>query len=62
MSKLKTLTLIYQPAGLADKPRGDYQVAKITNSTEYAPGYWLTKKEVDDLCEAKGWAVTITGA
>ena len=36
-----------------------YRVEQVTDSTEYRPGQLLERKEVDDLCAASGWKVTV---
>lgn len=39
-----------------------YRVEKVTDSTEFAPSLQLTKAQVDELCAARGWKVTIIPA
>ena len=38
----------------------EFIVRKVTDSTEYLPGQIVTKEDVDRLCEASVWAVTLT--
>lgn len=37
-----------------------YKVEKVTESIEYNPSQQLSKKQVQELCEASGWKVTVT--
>jgi hypothetical protein len=36
-----------------------YLVTKTQHSTEYLPGAYLTKAQIDDLNDNRNWAVTI---
>lgn len=36
-----------------------YRVEKVTNSTEFSPHEFVNKREVDIMCAAKDWTVTI---
>ena len=36
-----------------------YRVEQITDSIEFVPSKYLTKKQVVELCEAKDWKVTV---
>jgi hypothetical protein len=56
--KDKTITLSY-PHSLIDRKEDHYRVQKVTNSLEYAPLQYLSKKEADELCESHQWKVTI---
>lgn len=55
--KIKTLTLSFPHTN----PEGGklYRVEKATDTVKYAPDQYLQRKEVSELCEAKGWKVTI---
>jgi hypothetical protein len=58
-SKTRTLTVefpVYQ--GLPDQT-AYYLVTKTQHSTEYLPGAYLTKAQIDDLNDNRNWAVTI---
>lgn len=69
-TKTKTITLSF-PHINQDRnhdPRNNpecnqvYRVDQVTDSTEYNPGQQLTKKQVDELCGATLWKVTIKRA
>jgi hypothetical protein len=45
----------------SDAPRV-YRVEKVTDSTEFEPTRQLSKKQVDELCDAKDWKVTVVPA
>ena len=57
-SKAIHLRTIENPNTVDGLPRR-YRVAKIVNSTEYAPGDFLNKAAVDELCAAKEWQVLV---
>ncbi len=38
-----------------------YRVEEIRDTTEFFPGQTLTKKEVDEVCAAGQWRVTMVG-
>lgn len=53
MTKIKTITL---SAGWS----GDqFRVEKITDSIEYLPRAMINKDDVEALCRANGWKVTV---
>jgi hypothetical protein len=54
--KLKTITL---ECLWEDQPNSDYRVRSITDSVEYRPGNFLTKKTVAELCAARDWKVVV---
>jgi hypothetical protein len=54
--KTKTIKLS-KGRSLAD----GFCVLQITDSTEFDPGQWLKRIDVDALCAAKDWKVTIVG-
>lgn len=67
--KTKTLVL-YHPAyrdwldgkgssGGRDYREVGYGVASLKNSIAYLPGQFLSKEEVESLCEHSGWEVSI---
>lgn len=60
--KTKTINLSYPHLnrnGTVDNPDYLYRIEKVTNSTAYSPTNYLTKKEVNELCESKDWTVNI---
>jgi hypothetical protein len=57
-SKAIHLRTIENPNTVDGLPRR-YRVAKIVNSTDYAPGDIIDKQEVDELCALKEWNVVI---
>lgn len=57
-TKIKTMKLV---CIWPDQNNSDYRVDQVTDSVEYRPGTFLTKKEVASLCDAKDWKITITG-
>lgn len=61
-NKLKFIT-VYPGFVHFDKPETKegkgYQVGKVTDSVKYTPGDIITKREVDELCGAKDWKVTV---
>ena len=66
-AKIKTIKLSFphfdqsidiQVADRFSKPQV-YRVEQVTNTTEFAPSQQLSKKQVDELCAAIGWQVTI---
>ncbi|HZP68351.1 MAG TPA: hypothetical protein VFB29_00275 [Pseudolabrys sp.] len=57
--KTKTITVAH---GIPSKDHVgvyDYRVEKVTDSVEFHPRQILTKKQVDELCSATGWKVTV---
>lgn len=59
----KTITLSYphytvKYAGGTEKV---YRVVRVTDSTAYEPDQYMTKAEVNALCEATSWRVIIVG-
>lgn len=63
-TKTKTIHITsgwVNPRSTDGNPR-KYRVERITDSTDFAPGEFLDKKAVDDLCAAPTWKVTITAA
>jgi hypothetical protein len=58
--KTKTIHLkTIQNRDTVDGKPFTYRVIKIANSTEYAPGDFLNKAAVDELCAAKEWQVLV---
>jgi hypothetical protein len=56
---MKTLVLTY-PHPSRDHAGDDYCVHQIEQSTEFVPGQFLNKKEVELLCDIpKHWKVVI---
>lgn len=53
--KVKTLKL---STDISDKD-GAYKVLQLKNSTKYVPGQFIPKADVDAMCEAEDWDVTI---
>lgn len=39
-----------------------YRVIRITDSVEFTPGSTITKAKAEELCDAKGWKVTVDKA
>jgi len=62
-TKTATITLQYLASGYYRNPTvtKPYKVTKVTDSVEFSPGDYLTKAEVDGLCHAPLWKVTIQG-
>jgi hypothetical protein len=66
VTKTKTIHLTYwhhtrDPKWQHGKPdQYVYQVEKVTNSVEFAPGQQLNKTEVEALCAAPLWNVSVT--
>lgn len=60
-AKIKTIILSFPHARVesADGKPWVYQIEKVTDSTEFGPGSFLEKKEVDELCAARDWKVTV---
>lgn len=58
--KIKTIKLSY-PHDPLDAPDRRWWVLQVTDSTEFAPRTYLSKAEVDELCSAKDWKVTVVG-
>lgn len=60
---MKTATIVLAYHRTADVVKNaiteQWSVERITDSLEYHPGQYLSKKEVDSLCRATGWKVTI---
>jgi hypothetical protein len=58
--KMKTITLV---AGFAmkddTKETTGYRVVKVTDSLDYKPATLIRKSEVQELCDAPDWKVTI---
>ena len=62
MAKIAKLKLSYPHRMMQPELRakGDHwRVEQATDSTEYAPGAFLDKRTVDELCASKAWSVTI---
>jgi hypothetical protein len=59
--KIKTMTVSHPWTVLGD-PTKTFKIEKLTDTTEFAPGSFLSKKEVDELCVARDWKVTIVAA
>jgi len=62
--KTKKLTLEYSAnaLGLGDPGPRPYKVVRVEHTTEYNPGDFLSKKEVDDLNCSSRWSVAIVAA
>jgi hypothetical protein len=63
--KIKTIALetfeqIDPEGGPPYKMRQAWRVMKVTDSIEFTPGAILLKPQVDQLCAATDWKVTIT--
>lgn len=56
--KVKTLKL---SADISDT-RGEYKVLQLKNSTKFVPGQFIAKADVDAMCEAEDWDVTVVPA
>lgn len=58
--KIKTITVT---AGWGDGTAAGvgraYRIERVTDSTEFTPLAFLSKAQVDELCAAKQWKVTI---
>lgn len=59
---MKTLTISYLPQDrrpqFGDDKHKEYRVVQVEQSTEFVPGQYLTKAEVQDLCDVpKQWKV-----
>jgi hypothetical protein len=62
-AKTKNLTVAYDPNALGRNPdTGEYRVVKCRNSTDYNPGTYISKTEVDAVIRRSGWNVDITGS
>lgn len=61
MAKMKTLILTHPHCPL-DAPARTYKVVRIKNSIEFNVGQYLLPSEVEELCDAKGWDVSVTAA
>ena len=61
MAKIAKLILTY-PHELIDRPTWGtcYKVVRSQHTTEYNPGDYLTKAQVDELNASKGWDVSVT--
>lgn len=61
-NKIKSIT-VYPGYAHFDKPETKegkgYKVGKVTDSVEFTPGDIITRQQVDELCSAKDWKVTI---
>ena len=58
-SKVKTIVLAYGVPHPQKNGVFNYLVEKVTDSTDFAPRQILEKPEVDALCAARDWKVTI---
>lgn len=58
-TKTKTVTLSYPHSDPNVVGGYHYRVERVSNSTEVAPGQFLSKQHVDELCAAKDWNVTV---
>lgn len=56
--KMVVLTYPHENPKTANGVDPLYQVVSVNNSTEYAPGQYLSKREVDELCSASRWTVS----
>lgn len=61
-NKLKTISVTPGHRSLNDQPNDPlrYRVERVTNSVEFDPGALITKTQVEELCSAKDWNVTIS--
>lgn len=65
--KIKTMTLSYPHLNCdrSHNPKTNpeknqvWRVDQLTDSTDYLPGQQLHKSQVDELCAARDWKVTI---
>lgn len=62
MTKMKTIRLTRHVADVDRSNSFSYRVVTITDSVEFGPGDVLTKKQVEGLCSAKDWKVTVANA
>lgn len=58
IAKLKVSYPHIDPMDATGK-RPRYRVEQANNTVAYAPGEYLNKKAVEDLCEANAWDITI---
>ncbi len=58
--KIKTILLSYPYPDPDDATARafHFRVERVTDSTEFAPGQFISKKTVDELCASAGWKVT----
>lgn len=59
-TKTKTIKL-QGPMVVLDAQGPHYKIIQVTDTVEFGDKRYLSKKEVQELCEAKDWKVTITG-
>lgn len=57
--KIKTIKLRFLGNRTGNKADDRFKVDTITDSAEYDPEQLLLRKEVEGLCVAPGWKVTI---
>lgn len=61
-TKVAKLILSYPHLGLAGDLKKNYKVVRAQHTTEYNPGDYLTKVEVDELHDSKLWDVSTVAA
>lgn len=61
--KVKTIKVSFPWTGKNTEPfkmeTYEYKILQVTDSVEFYPGQMLCKKQVDELCGAKNWKVTV---
>lgn len=58
-NKIKTIKLT-GPVHVLDHNEKMYRIEQVTDTTEFSDKRYITKKEAQELCEAKDWKVTIS--
>lgn len=56
--KTKTLTVAYYAPSVTKKA-ATYKVVRVQDSTDFAPGQWMNKEDVDFLSNRRDWRVTV---
>ena len=65
MNKIKTIKLSdgHSPVKFGtmkeDRSNGRFRVEQVTDSVEFFTGQFLDRPQVEELCEARDWKVTI---
>lgn len=57
MAKIAKLIVSY-PHTPIDDPKKQYKVVRAQHTTEFNPGDYLTKAELDELNQSKAWDVS----
>lgn len=61
MRKTKQLFLTYPHWPIGSKETSAmYRVSKVADTTEFSPDQFLSRKNVDELCDASDWKIHIT--